>query len=178
MNREKVYIGIDIGKEKIDVALHSSETQWSFSNNDRGITEAVKNILEASPALVVLEATGNLQANLVAALAIAGITPAVVNPRQIRDFAKATGRLAKTDAIDARVIAGMTLILLIVVPFKKNIFDRIKKIIFPLTAFLFLVLFVFSILNHVHLRITFSRVSTSHRWITHIFWPLAFWHRC
>lgn len=105
MNREKVYISIDTGKEKIDVALHSSETQWSFSNNDRGITEAVKNILEASPDLVVLEATGNLQASLVAALAIAGITPAVVNPRQIRDFAKATGRLAKTDAIDARVIA-------------------------------------------------------------------------
>lgn len=105
MNREKVYISIDTGKEKIDVALHSSETQWSFSNNDRGITEVVKNILEASPDLVVLEATGNLQASLVAALAIAGITPAVVNPRQIRDFAKATGRLAKTDAIDARVIA-------------------------------------------------------------------------
>lgn len=105
MNTETVYIGIDIGKEKIDVALHSSETQWSFSNNDLGITEAVRNILEASPALVVLEATGNLQASLVAALAIAGITPAVVNPRQIRDFAKATGRLAKTDAIDARVIA-------------------------------------------------------------------------
>lgn len=102
---EKVYIGIDIGKEKIDIALHSSETQWSFSNNEIGIAEAVKNIAEASPALVVLEATGNLQVSLVAALAIAGITPAVVNPRQIRDFAKATGRLAKTDAIDARIIA-------------------------------------------------------------------------
>jgi len=101
----KVYIGIDIGKAQIDIAVHPSEKQWSFSNNEPGINEAVKNILEVSPALVVLEATGNLQVSLVAALAIAGITPAVVNPRQVRDFAKATGRLAKTDAIDARVIA-------------------------------------------------------------------------
>jgi transposase len=101
----KVYIGIDIGKAQIDIAVHPSEKQWSFSNNEPGINEAVKSIVGVSPALVVLEATGNLQVSLVAALAIAGITPAVVNPRQIRDFAKATGRLAKTDAIDARVIA-------------------------------------------------------------------------
>jgi transposase len=105
MNTEKVYVGIDIGKERMDVAVHSSNKQWSFSNNEPGIAEAVKAISEVSPALVVLEATGNLQVSLVAALAVAGITPAVVNPRQIRDFAKATGRLAKTDVIDARVIA-------------------------------------------------------------------------
>ncbi len=105
MNTEKTYVGIDIGKERIDVAVHATNTQWSFSNNEPGIAKAVKSIQEISPALVVLEATGNLQVDLVAALAVEGVTPAVVNPRQIRDFAKATGRLAKTDAIDARVIA-------------------------------------------------------------------------
>jgi transposase len=105
MNTEKNYVGIDIGKERIDVAVHATNTQWNFSNNEPGIAKAVKSIREISPVLVVLEATGNLQVNLVAALAVEGITPAVVNPRQIRDFAKATGKLAKTDAIDARVIA-------------------------------------------------------------------------
>ena len=105
MDTEKVYVGIDIGKEKIDIAVHSSEKRLSFSNDDAGIAEAVKSISEVAPFLVVLEATGNLQASLVAALAFAGIVPAVVNPRQIRDFARATGRLAKTDIIDAQVIA-------------------------------------------------------------------------
>lgn len=105
MDKEKVYVGIDIAKERIDVAVHSSEQRWSFSNDDVGITKAVRCISGVCPVLVVLEATGNFQASLVAALAVAGITPAVVNPRQVRDFAKATGRLAKTDVIDAHVIA-------------------------------------------------------------------------
>jgi len=105
MDKEKVYVGIDIAKEKIDVAVHSSGHRWSFSNDDTGITKAVSCISGVSPVLVAVEATGNFQTSLVAALAIAGITLAVVNPRQIRDFAKATGRLAKTDIIDAQVIA-------------------------------------------------------------------------
>jgi transposase len=105
MDTEKIYVGIDIGKEKIDFAVHTSDKHWSFNNDDAGIAKTVKAISDMSPSLVVMEATGNYQAPLVAALAIARIVPAVVNPRQVRDFAKATGRLAKTDVIDAQVIA-------------------------------------------------------------------------
>jgi transposase len=105
MEKEKVYVGIDIAKGRIDMAVHSSDERWSFTNDDVGVAKAVSCISGVSPVLVVLEATGDFQAALVAALAVAGITPAVVNPRQVRDFAKATGRLAKTDVIDAQVIA-------------------------------------------------------------------------
>jgi len=105
METEKAYVGIDVSKETLDMAVHASEQRWRFANTDSGITEALACLEELSPALVVLEATGGMEYPLAAALAVAEIPVAVVNPRHVRDFARAIGRLAKTDAIDAKVIA-------------------------------------------------------------------------
>lgn len=105
MENAKVYVGIDVAKANMDVAVHQSKKQWSFTNDDRGIGQAVSLLQELAPELVVLEATGGIEMSLVAALVAAGLPVVVANPRQIRDFAKATGKLAKTDTIDARVIA-------------------------------------------------------------------------
>lgn len=105
MGTDKVYVGIDVSKETLDLAVHASEQQWRFANTDKGITEALTCLEELSPELVVMEATGGFEYPLAAALAVAGMPMAVTNPRRVRDFARATGRLAKTDAIDARVLA-------------------------------------------------------------------------
>jgi len=98
-------VGIDVAKGRIDIAVYSSDQCWTFANNDSGIAEAVSCLEELAPMLVVLEASGGIESPLVAALAMAGIPVAVVNPRQARDFARAMGCLAKTDAIDVRVLA-------------------------------------------------------------------------
>lgn len=105
MGTEKVYVGIDVSKETLDMAVHASEQRWEFANTVKGIDEALSILESWSPALVVLEATGGMEYHLAAALALANIPVAVVNPRQVRDFARATGRLAKTDSIDAKVLA-------------------------------------------------------------------------
>jgi len=105
MGTDKVYVGIDVSKETLDLAVHASEQQWRFANIDKGITEALTCLEELSPELVVMEATGGFEYPLAAALAVAGMPMVVINPRRVRDFARATGRLAKTDAIDARVLA-------------------------------------------------------------------------
>jgi transposase len=105
MDQERVYVGIDVAKASMDAAEYPSGRQWNFNNNEKGINQAVNRLKELSPALVVMEATGDVELPLVAALAVAGLPIVVVNPRQIRDFARAMGRLSKTDAIDAQVIA-------------------------------------------------------------------------
>ena len=105
MGTEKVYVGIDVSKETLDMAVHASDQRWRFANSDEGITETLSCLEELCPTLVVLEATGGFQYPLAAVLAVATVPMVVVNPRQVRDFARATGRLAKTDAIDARVLA-------------------------------------------------------------------------
>lgn len=105
MEKERVYVGIDVAKANMDAAEYPSGQQWSFTNDEKGINQAVSRLRDLSPALVVMEATGDVELPLVAALAVAGLPIVVVNPRQIRDFARAMGRLSKTDAIDARVIA-------------------------------------------------------------------------
>jgi transposase len=105
MGTEKVYVGIDVSKDTLDVAVHASEQRWKFANSDKGITEALSRLEGLCPTLVVLEATGGMEYPLAAALAVAGRPVVVVNPRQVRDFARAAGRLAKTDAIDARILA-------------------------------------------------------------------------
>lgn len=101
----KIYVGIDVSKDKLDMAAHDMDQHWSFENNHKGIDQAIVSIKQLSPALVVMEATGGLEFWMVAELAAAKIPTAVVNPRQVRDFAKATGKLAKTDVLDARIIA-------------------------------------------------------------------------
>lgn len=105
MNKDLVYAGIDVSKSSLDIAVHGDRKLRSFTNDERGINKAALFLSSLDLALVVLEATGGLEMPLVAALGVAGIPTAVANPRQVRDFARATGRLAKTDALDAEVIA-------------------------------------------------------------------------
>lgn len=100
-----MYIGIDVSKENLDVASDDGALEARFSNDELGHTQLAERLQSLSPALVVMEATGNFQLELSVALAAAKLPMAVVNPRQVRDFAKALGMLAKTDAIDARAIA-------------------------------------------------------------------------
>ena len=102
---EKVHVGIDVAKATLDVAIVPSAENFAVSNDEDGIQTLIGKLLEAEPALVVLEATGGLERPMAAALFASGIACAVVNPRQARDFAKAIGRLAKTDRIDASVLA-------------------------------------------------------------------------
>lgn len=102
----ELFAGIDVSKHRLDVAVCGRESRaWSANATDAGIRSVVRELRAASPTLLVLEATGGLEINLVAALAAAGIPVAVINPRQSRDFARATGELAKTDSIDARILA-------------------------------------------------------------------------
>ena len=105
MSEETIYVGIDVSKERLDVAVRPNGDSWGVSYNQSGVEELVAELAALVPAVVVLEATGNLEVPAVAALAAAGLPVVVVNPRQVRDFAKATGRLAKTDALDAQVLA-------------------------------------------------------------------------
>lgn len=102
---QKGFVGIDVSKERLDVAHLPSATPWTETNDEAGIGRLVGRVKEAAPELVVLEATGGYEAAVAIALATAGIPVAVVNPRQVRDFAKAMNKLAKTDAIDAQVLA-------------------------------------------------------------------------
>ena len=105
MSKEPLYVGIDVAKDRLDIAVRPTRERWSVSNDDAGITELVNSLQDLRPALVVLEATGGMEIPAVAALGMAILPVAVVNPRQVRDFAKATAKLAKTDAIDAQVLA-------------------------------------------------------------------------
>jgi transposase len=105
METAKDFVGIDVSKDKLDVAIRPDGDRWTVGNDEKGLEKMVARLLERKPTLVVLEATGGLQMPAVVALASARLPVVVVNPRQIRDFAKATGRLAKTDSIDADVIA-------------------------------------------------------------------------
>jgi transposase len=99
------YVGIDVSKDRLDIAVLPGGDPWSAANTAEGICQVLKAMEEMAPELIVLEATGGLEMPLVAALAEVGLPVAVVNPRQVRDFAKSLGRLAKTDRIDAQVLA-------------------------------------------------------------------------
>ena len=99
------FIGIDVSKERLDVAEHAGGEPWTAMNDEEGIAALVKRLQAMHPSLIVLEATGKLERAVVSALADKKLPLAVVNPRQIRNFAKSIGRLAKTDAIDAAVLA-------------------------------------------------------------------------
>lgn len=105
MNPAKTYVGIDVAKDWLDVAQRPGGEAWRVSSDETGIATLIKRLKGLRPALVLLEATGGLEIPAVAALAAAGLDAVVVNPRQVRQFAGATGRLAKTDAIDAQVLA-------------------------------------------------------------------------
>jgi transposase len=97
--------GIDVAKAELVMATRPSEERWTVANDESGIRQLVDRLRSLGPELIVLEATGGYELVCVAALAAAGLPVVVVNPRQVRDFAKATGQLAKTDRLDAAVLA-------------------------------------------------------------------------
>jgi len=99
------FVGIDVAKATLDLALEPSGEAWSVPNDAAGIDDLVNRLAPLGPTLIVLEATGGYEAAVTATLANAGLPVVVTNPRQVRDFAKACGRLAKTDALDARTLA-------------------------------------------------------------------------
>jgi transposase len=100
-----LFIGIDVAKTRLDIAVRPTGQQWHVDYAEEGVKELVGQIGKLHPTLVLLEATGGLEVAVVAALAVANLPVVVVNPRQVRDFARATGKLAKTDALDALVLA-------------------------------------------------------------------------
>lgn len=102
---EQTYIGIDVSKDQLDVHVRPSDAAFAVGRDGEGLAALIERVGQLDPYLVVLEATGGFELTVAAALVAAGIPLAVVNPRQIRDFARATGQLAKTDALDAKAIA-------------------------------------------------------------------------
>ncbi len=102
---EQVVVGIDVSKAKLDVALLPGGEQFTVSNDRHGIGELLRRVRPLAPSRAVLEATGKLEQLAVSELAAAGLPVVVINPAQVRHYAKARGKWAKTDPIDARLIA-------------------------------------------------------------------------
>ena len=100
-----VFVGIDVSKNRLDIHVRPAGTAFSVARDPNGLADLVQRFLSLMPKLIVLEATGGFEVTVAAALAGVGLPLAVVNPRQMRDFARACGQLAKTDALDAKTIA-------------------------------------------------------------------------
>lgn len=100
-----LFVGIDVAKAQLDIALRPTGERWAVPNDPRGIVTLVARLQAVHPTRIVLEATGGLERAVTVALATAGLPVVVVNPRQVRDCARATGQLATTDAFDARALA-------------------------------------------------------------------------
>ena len=105
MSMTEHFIGIDVSKTQWDLAIHMTGKPWQVAYDTAGVKQVVKYLRTLAPTLIVLEATGGLETCVVSALAAAQLPVAVVNPRQVRAFAHATGTLAKTDRLDAHVLA-------------------------------------------------------------------------
>ncbi len=105
MEQEATYVGVDVAKAQLDVAVRPSGDKWDVSHDEAGVRQLASRLKALEPVMVLLEASGGLELPLVAALAAEAVPVVVVNPRQVRDFARATGKLAKTDALDAAVLA-------------------------------------------------------------------------
>lgn len=105
MNESKVFVGIDVAKARLDVAVRPSAEAFALSNDEASVKELAKRLRALEPERVVLEASGGFEVAVAAVLAAGGLPVVVVNPRQVRDFARATGTLAKSDPIDARILA-------------------------------------------------------------------------
>jgi len=103
--KSRAVVGIDVSKELLEVAVHESSYHFSCPNKVSAFANLIAELVDLRPKLIVLEATGGLEKPVVNALRGVGLPVAVVNPRQVRDFAKALGQLAKTDRLDARVLA-------------------------------------------------------------------------
>ena len=100
-----VFVGVDVSKDSLDVAIGAQKDIITFANDQKGVDSLVKKIRRIDAQLTVFESTGGYELLAASSLAEVGLAVVIVNPRQVRNFAKATGILAKTDAIDARVIA-------------------------------------------------------------------------
>jgi transposase len=105
-NQTESFVGIDVAKNTLDLRLEPTGASLHVAYDDAGIAEICKNLRALSPSLIVMEATGGLETRLASELAACGLPVAVINPRQARDFAKATGQLAKTDRVDAAVLCA------------------------------------------------------------------------
>src|SRR3954469_3052546 len=105
MDKPPTFVGIDVSEDRLDVHARSSGESLTVDHDEQGVAALVERLAALAPTLVVLEATGGMEVRLAAALAAVGLPVAIVNPRQVRAFARATGRLAKTDRLDAEVIA-------------------------------------------------------------------------
>jgi transposase len=104
-NTAEIFVGIDVSKAWLDVAVHRSDTCFRVGNDDQGIGELVERLQKERPTLVVLEATGGFEMQVAAELAQANLPVVITNPRRVRAFARSTGRLAKTDKLDAQLLA-------------------------------------------------------------------------
>jgi transposase len=100
-----MFVGIDVAKAELVLSVRPAGAEWTAENTERGVATVVERLTSLAPTLIVLEATGGYELLCVAALAAAALPVVVVNPRQVRDFARATGQLAKTDRIDAAILA-------------------------------------------------------------------------
>src|SRR3989337_38527 len=105
MNQDRIVVGIDVSKEEFVISISPSDERWTSGTDPGAVDRLVKRLGALPPALIVMEATGGYEAPLAAACATAGLPLAIVNPRQVRAFAQAIGRTAKTDAIDAALLA-------------------------------------------------------------------------
>ncbi len=106
MEERRTYVGIDVSKDRLDLAVHGRHEVRGFANTATGVKNVIRFVRNLGSVLVVMEATGGYEILLAAALGDADIPTAIVNPRHARDYAKSTGKLAKTDAIDARMLAA------------------------------------------------------------------------
>ena len=100
-----MFVGIDVAKAELVVSILPTAEPFTVANDERGVHTLVERLRSSTPTLIVLEATGGYELLGVAALAAAALPVVVVNPRRVRDFAKATGQIAKTDRIDADILA-------------------------------------------------------------------------
>ncbi len=102
---EDMFVGIDVAKDRLDGAIRPTSEAFALPRDEHGLEQLIAKLRPLTPKLIVLEATGGFETVVASALVAAGFKVAVVNPRQIRDFARATGRLEKTDKLDAAAIA-------------------------------------------------------------------------
>ena len=105
MSSTPVTIGIDVAKAHLDVAVRPTGEAWQVPNDEVGISQLLERLQALRPELIVLEASGGWEILAASSLVDGGLSVAVINPRQVRGFARAIGRLAKTDALDAQVLA-------------------------------------------------------------------------
>ena len=105
MEQEAILRRYRCSKAQLDVAVRPADEGWVVSNDDAGVRQLVSRLKTLEPVMVVLEASGGIELPLVASMAVEELPVVVVNPRQVRDFARATGKLAKTDSLDAAVLA-------------------------------------------------------------------------